>query len=175
MTSPFFESLLASIDKSTHKIEELRERGVLATNNELALLSQNPGIAELWKIIAILIQGVDSDEFEQLSLEDVQDFLEISTGLGPTDVEARSELGSFLYAVSDQTADALVIFREARALCLKQLAECTAGMADCLIEMGQKEEARTILEQTLPLCPDSEELLDSLNEAMGTENEREGD
>ncbi len=172
MTSPFFESLLTSIDKASHKLEELRERGVLAADNELALLSQNPGIAELWKIIAILIQAARDDEFEQFTLEDVQDFYEISAGLGPCDVEMGSELGYFLYAVNDQTADALEIFRKARTLCLKQLAECTAGMADCLLEMGKVKEAHTILEQTIVICPDSEELKESLSET--TETGREG-
>ena len=157
-----FEALSEALTKATHKLQDLEGKKVLPIDEEMSFLFQNPGFSELWKRFAIHIQVADEDDFDRISLEDVEDFLEISMGLSPTDVEARSELGFFLFAVNDETEKALNVFREARNLCLKQLAECTSGMADCLLELGQRDEARKILKQTLTLCQDSEELRESL-------------
>ncbi len=157
-----FEALQEALTKATLKLQDLEGKRALPIDEEMSFLFQNPGFSELWKRIAIHIQAAEEDDFDGISLGDVEEFLEISMGLSPTDVEARSELGFFLFAVNDETEKALNVFREARNLCLKQLAECTSGMADCLFELGQKEQARKILEQTLTLCPDSEELRESL-------------
>lgn len=151
------ETILSGLNKANQKIDDLKKRGVFF-GEELVILAQNPGIAALWKQLGIASQIVDG-EFEQVRPDETQDFFDIAILLGPFDVESRSEKGSFLFYVDDRTVDALAVYQEARNLCLKQLAECTEGLVECLNEIGCKEEATKMLAETLKICPGSEELL----------------
>jgi len=156
------EIILSGLEKANQKIDDLKKRGVFF-GEELAILAQNPGIAALWKQLGIASQIVDG-EFEQVRPDETQDFFDIAILLGPFDVESRSEKGAFLFYVDDRTVDALVVYQEARNLCLKQLAECTEGLVECLTEVGRKEESESILKETLTVCPGSEELRALLEE-----------
>jgi tetratricopeptide (TPR) repeat protein len=159
-----FDSLAMAFSKAVNKLKELGGRNAFPEDEEMVALLQNPGNGELWKRFAIKVQLAGEEEFESISLEDVLDFLEIAAGLNPSDVEAVSELGHFLFAVCDEVGDALMVLRASRECCLSQLEECTGGMATCLVEMGQLEEARKIVEETLVIRPDAEELLDILHD-----------
>ncbi len=161
-----FESLVAAISRAVHKLKELGERNAFPEDEEMVVLLQNPCLGELWKRFAIQVQLAGEEDFELITDEDVQDFLEIAASLSPTDVEAGSELGNFLFMVIDENETACKVFSEARDRCLSQLVECTAGLAGCFLEMDQTEEACKILEETLSICPEADELVDMLEDVQ---------
>jgi tetratricopeptide (TPR) repeat protein len=74
--------------------------------------------------------------------------------LAPEGIEPRIELGYFLYAVRDRTAEALGHFEDAERLACNLLKDALMGQLRCLAELGRADELQATLADAVQLFPD---------------------
>ena len=108
---------------------------------------------------AMIIQLLNREGDQELpSLTLAMQSLEEAQAIAPDTVEPLLELGHFAYAVNDDPAAGKAYFHAAQEMAEASLKESLVGQIKCHLDMGNEDQANSLLERARVLFPDDDEV-----------------
>ena len=128
--------------------------------------SRYPGVVPLLVLKAMAIQQLDEKAAGRLAtLDEAQDALSLVVELDPQSVDARNELGFYLYAMQNDAHRALDVFVRSIGIGTEQLREAYVGRVKCLLELRRRRAAARALSEAGRLFPRDTALRELMREA----------